>query len=285
MRPLQAALGHFWWTLRIEAERTRSHCGGVFSQALSTTKVKGHTMRKRFAVLGLIALLAGGMVVADDLKDDQARLENAGKVLTEILDVPEGVPHDLLDKAECVLVFPSVIKGAFIVGGQYGRGAMVCRTKNNFSGPWGPPAMYALEGASVGFQLGGEATDFVLMVMNPRGAEELLTSKVKLGADASAAAGPKGRDATAATDATLRAEILSYSRTRGAFAGVSLEGSTLRPDDDASRRIYGRPISARDIVLNDKIPVPPAARTLVSRLRTASPHDQSESEHSAAVNK
>src|SRR5262249_20709686 len=148
----------------------------------------------------------------------------------EIMDIPDNIPKDLIDKAECVIVYPSVLKAAFVIGGSYGRGAMACRTGEHFTGPWGAPTMMALEGGSIGFQIGGEATDFVLLVMNPRGAKAILDSKVKLGADAAAAAGPKGRDATAATDATMRAEVLSYSRARGLFAGVSLEGSTVRPD-------------------------------------------------------
>jgi lipid-binding SYLF domain-containing protein len=225
-------------------------------------------------------MLLAAPVVAQDGKDadkEHDRLANAGKVLQEILDIPENISQDLLDKAECVLVFPSVVEAAFVVGGQYGRGAMVCRTRNDFTGPWGSPAMYALEGASIGFQIGGQATDFVLMVMNPRGAESLLSSKVKLGADASVAAGPKGRQAGAATDVLLRAEIITYSRSRGLFAGVSLEGSTLRPDDDANRRVYGGAAgSARDVILSNNVPVPQSGRPLVSRLQTASPHNLSD---------
>jgi lipid-binding SYLF domain-containing protein len=190
--------------------------------------------------------------------------------------VPDDIPQDLLDKAECVIVFPSVLKAAFVVGGSYGRGAMVCRTGEHFSGAWGAPAMYALEGASVGFQLGGQATDLVLLVMNNKGASSILSSKVKLGVDASAAAGPKGRDASADTDAYLRAEILSYSRSRGLFAGVSLEGSTLRPDDDASADVYGRKITAKEIVLGNKVAVPASGRHLVAVLQKNAPHNDSE---------
>lgn len=199
------------------------------------------------------------------------RLENAGKVLTEILNVPEDIPRDLLDKAECVIVLPSVVKFAVGIGGSYGRGAMVCRSGDDFAGPWGAPSMVALEGGSLGFQLGGQATDFVLLVMNQRGADSILTSKVKLGASVSAAAGPKGRDLSAATDVALRAEILSYSRARGLFAGVSLEGSTLRPDNDANRRLYGRKISARDIVLHGKVAPPGGGKSLISVLNQKSP--------------
>jgi lipid-binding SYLF domain-containing protein len=195
--------------------------------------------------------------------------------MEEIMNTPENIPQELLEKAECVIVFPSVLKAAFGVGGSYGRGAMVCRTGTAFSGPWGAPAMYALEGGSVGFQLGGQATDLVLLVMNDRGAQSILSSKVKLGADASASAGPKGRDASADTDAYLRAEILSYSRSRGLFAGISLEGSTLRPDDDANEQVYGRKITSRDIVLGKDVAVPTSGRRLVRILQKDSPRNTS----------
>jgi lipid-binding SYLF domain-containing protein len=178
----------------------------------------------------------------------------------------------LLDKARCVIVFPSVIKAAFIVGGSYGRGVMTCRTGKNYDGPWGAPTMMALEGGSFGLQIGGQATDFVILVMNNRGADSVLHSKVKLGADASVAAGPKGRDASADTDASLRAEMLSYSRARGVFAGISLEGSTLRPDNDANKRVYGKTISAEDIITESRLRAPESAHLLLSRLQKASPH-------------
>ena len=213
---------------------------------------------------------------------EQKRLENSGTVMQEVMGVPDNIPQELLEKAECVIVFPSVLKGAFIVGGSYGRGAMVCRTGEHFDGPWGPPAMYALEGGSVGFQLGGQATDLVLLVMNERGASSILSSQVKLGADASAAAGPKGRDASADTDAYLRAEILSYSRSRGLFAGISLEGSTLRPDDDASADVYGHKITAKEIVMGHKTVVPASGRLLVRVLQKNAPHNESQK---AASNK
>lgn len=207
---------------------------------------------------------------------EQDRLETAGTVMKEILDIPDDIPQDLLDKAECVIVIPSVLKFAIGIGGSYGRGAMTCRSGEHFTGPWGAPSMVALEGGSIGLQLGGQATDFVLLVMNSRGADAILSSKVKLGADASAAAGPKGRDASAATDVTLRAEILTYSRARGLFAGVSLEGSTLRPDGDANKRIYGHEVSARDIVRNGKEAVPPSAQKLISLLNQKSPKNLSD---------
>src|SRR5580765_44862 len=190
-------------------------------------------------------------------KDEINRLENAGTVVGEILNVPDDIPQDLLDKARCVAVLPSVLKAAFVVGGSYGRGVMVCRTGAGFKGPWGAPAMFALEGGSVGFQIGGQATDFVILVMNDRGASSLLKSKVKLGADAAVAAGPKGRDASANTDAYMRAEMLSYSRSRGVFAGISLEGSTLRPDNDANRNVYGKEATAAAIIAESKFEAPP----------------------------
>jgi SH3 domain-containing YSC84-like protein 1 len=218
-------------------------------------------------VLPFLAELANA---SDQTKDDD-RLKNCGMVLKEILDVPDNIPQDLLDKADCVVVFPSVLKAAFIIGGSYGRGAMSCRKGEDFRGPWGAPTMMALEGGSFGLQLGGQATDFVLLVMNESGARGILASKVKLGGDASVAAGPVGRDASADTDASLRSEILSYSRARGLFAGVSLEGSTIRPDNGDNRRIYGRKIPARDIVLSGKVAVPPAAKQMISTLDTKTP--------------
>jgi SH3 domain-containing YSC84-like protein 1 len=180
-----------------------------------------------------------------DNDKERERLANSGEVLKEVLDIPEGIPKDLLDKAECVIVLPAVKKLAFGIGGSYGRGAMTCRTGASFTGSWGSPIMMALEGGSIGFQIGGEETDFILLLMNARAANAVLRSKVKLGATASAAAGPKGREATAATDATMRAEILSYSRSRGLFAGVSLAGSTLRPDGGANENLFGRKIRPR----------------------------------------
>jgi lipid-binding SYLF domain-containing protein len=228
----------------------------------------------------LAVIFAGALVLApfsfarsadESAKDERNRLQSAGTVIQEILDIPDDIPQDLLDKARCVVVMPSVLKAAFVVGGSYGRGAMVCRTGKDFTGPWGAPAMYALEGGSVGFQIGGEATDFVILVMNNRGVDSLLRSKVKLGADASIAAGPKGRTATAETDASLRAEMLSYSRARGAFAGVSLQGTTLRPDEDANHRLYGKEASAATIITEPKMESPAEGKTLVSRLQRATP--------------
>ena len=229
-----------------------------------------------FRHLSLVFCLLFGVVALDAANKEQQRLEQAGIVLEEILNVPDNIPQDLLEKAECIIVYPSVKKAAFIFGGSYGRGAMVCRTGQDFNGPWGAPAMYALEGGSFGFQIGGQASDVVLLVMNQKGAGSLLDSKVKLGGEASVAAGPKGRNAQVATDAYMRAEILSYSRSRGLFAGVSLQGSTLRPDNDASGRIYGRRITARQIVLGNQVATTAAGRHLVGVLQKGAPRNESD---------
>jgi len=227
----------------------------------------------------LALVLASALVTpafAADSGTEEDRVEQSGHVLKEILNIPEGIPQDLLDKAECVIVLPSVKKAAFGIGGSYGRGVMICRSGNSYTGPWGPPALYALEGASIGFQIGGQATDFVLLVMNPAGARSLLSSKVRLGADASAAAGPKGRTAEGATDVVMSAEILSYSRNKGLFAGVSLEGSTLRSDGSANEKLYGQKLSARDIIRRGKVKNPPSAAELVEVLNSKSPKNKSD---------
>jgi lipid-binding SYLF domain-containing protein len=229
-------------------------------------------IRKSILVV-CMGLLAAATASADN--KEQKRLENSGAVMQEIINIPDSIPQSVMEKAECVIVFPSVLKAAFVVGASYGRGAMVCRTGKDFRGPWGAPAMMALEGGSVGFQIGGQATDLVLLVMNDRGASSILSSRVKLGGDASVAAGPVGRDATADTDAYMRAEILSYSRTRGLFAGVSLEGSTLRPDDDASADVYGHKVTAREIVMDGAVRVPRSGRHLVNVLQRNSPRNDS----------
>ena len=207
---------------------------------------------------------------------EQERLQNCGEVMTEILNVPDSIPKDLLDKAECVVVFPSVKKVAIGIGGSYGRGALICRSGANYKGPWGAPAMYALEGGNIGLQLGGQATDYVLLVMNNKGAKSVLSSKVKLGADASAAAGPKGRSAAAATDVVMKAEILSYSRSRGLFAGLSLEGSTLRSDGGANKNLYGKELSAEQIVFKGAVKAPAAAKSLIAVLNRKSPKNLSD---------
>jgi len=235
-------------------------------------------MRRTKCSIAVASMLAFGWFsssssakVPNEGKAEQDRLQNAGKVVQEILNIPEDIPQDLLDKARCVVVMPSVLKAAFVVGGSYGRGTMVCRSGIDFTGPWGAPAMYALEGGSFGLQIGGEATDFVFLVMNDRGASSLLHTKVKLGADASAAAGPKGRSAAADTDAYMRAEILSYSRARGVFAGISLDGSTLRPDDRANRKLYGNSANAAKIINESDVSAPPSAHDLIAALQNSSP--------------
>ena len=230
-------------------------------------------MKKYFA-LALSAFLTSTMVLAQEHEDE--RLRHSGEVLMEILNIPDNLPKTVLDKAECVIVIPSVKKLALGVGGNYGRGSMTCRGGKAFTGPWGPPAMIALEGANIGFQIGGQATDFVLLVVNPKGIDSILRSKVKLGADAAAAAGPVGRDAQAATDVMMHAEILTYSRSRGLFAGISLDGSTLRPDNSATEKVYGQKISARDVVLEHKVGTPKAGQLLVSTLEKASPKNTSD---------
>jgi lipid-binding SYLF domain-containing protein len=218
-----------------------------------------------FSLLSLLALQA----VAQEKEED--RVEKAGTVISEIMNIPDNVPQDVIDKADCVVVLPSVLKFAFGIGGSYGRGVMTCRGGKTFHGPWSAPTMMALEGGSFGLQLGGQATDFVLLLMSPKSASSILESKVKLGGDVSAAAGPVGRNASAETDVTLRAEILSYSRARGLFAGISLAGSTLRPDKDANKKLYGKEVSAKAIVFNKAVPAPASAKLLLSTLTKRSP--------------
>jgi lipid-binding SYLF domain-containing protein len=229
-------------------------------------------MKRYFVIAACLSLVAGAVYAATK---EQKRLENCGAVMQEVLNIPDNLPRQVLEKAECVIVFPSLLKVAFGMGKDYGRGAMVCRSGKEFNGPWGAPAMYALEGDSIGMQIGGESTDLILLVMNRRGAASILSSKIKLGGDASAAAGPKGRDASADTDAWMRAEILSYSRSRGLFAGVSLEGSTLRPDNKANARIYGRKITARAILLGNRVAIPASGRHLVRVLQANAPRNES----------
>jgi len=231
---------------------------------------------KKFIVCFAVLLMSAATTFAANDEREEARVKDAGTVLKEILNIPDDIPHDLLNKAECVIILPSVLKGAFGIGGSYGRGVMVCRSGEHYKGRWGAPALYALEGVSIGFQLGGQATDFVLLVMNQKGAQSLLYSKVKLGADASAAAGPKGRTAESATDIVMNAEILSYSRNKGLFAGVSLGGSTLRSDGSANEKLYGKKLSAKEIIREGRVGIPPCARELVSLLNTKSSVNKSD---------
>lgn len=224
----------------------------------------------------LAALLLAAIAVPTFAQNkERDRVENSGKVMKEILNIPDNIPQSVLDKADCVVVLPSVLKLAIGIGGSYGRGVMTCRRGKNFQGLWGAPTMMALEGGSFGLQLGGQATDFVLLLMSPRSADNILTSKVKLGGDASAAAGPVGRNASAETDVTLRAEILSYSRARGLFAGISLAGSTLRPDNDANKNLYGKEVDAKAIVFNGAVAAPPSAHLLLATLNKKTPKNKS----------
>jgi lipid-binding SYLF domain-containing protein len=227
---------------------------------------------KRIAWILLLATCFSAPIGA---QTEDNRLRESATVLKEIFGMPDGIPSDLLDRAECVIVFPSVKKVAIGVGGSYGRGVISCRSGATYDGPWSAPAMFALEGASIGFQLGGQATDYVILVMNDRGASSVLGSKVKLGADASAAAGPKGRTAGASTDIVMRAEMLTYSRSRGLFAGVSLEGSTLREDGGANETEYKRKLTAREIVTGS-LPVPEAGKALIALLNERSPKNLSD---------
>jgi lipid-binding SYLF domain-containing protein len=221
-------------------------------------------------VLLVVLMLVCVLPVLGQRKENE-RINEAADVIKEILGIPDDIPKDLLDKADCIVIYPSVKKAAFIVGGSYGRGLITCRKGEDFSGPWSAPAMFALEGGSFGFQIGAQATDFVLLVMNEAGARSVMSSKVKLGADASIAGGPKGRTASAATDIVMKAEILSYSRSQGLFAGVSLEGSTLRSDDGANKSLYGKELSAKEIVREGKVAPPASAKRLLAILRKASP--------------
>ena len=233
-------------------------------------------MKKLMAMFLSLAVL--GLPLGAEDKKEADRLENCGTIIKEIMDIPDNIPQDLIDKAECIIVYPSVVKAAFVIGGSYGRGAMTCRSGEHFTGPWSAPTMMALEGASIGFQLGGQATDFVLLIMNPRGAHAILSSKVKLGADASAAAGPKGRNAEASTDVTMRAEVLTYSRARGLFAGISLAGSTVRPDNNANEKVYGKKVDAEGIVFKGAVRVPASAQQLIAYLNKKTPKNLSDPE-------
>ena len=229
-------------------------------------------MKKMWVSIGFATLFALQTFAQEK---EQDRVENAGKVMKEILNAPDGIPQSVLDKSDCVVILPSVLKFAIGFGGSYGRGVMTCRGGKTFHGHWGAPTMIALEGGSAGLQLGGNATDFILLLMSPRSATSILSSKVKLGGDATAAAGPVGRSTSAETDVTLRAEILSYSRARGLFAGISLEGSTLRPDNGANKNLYGKEVSAKSIVFDKVVPVPASAKGLLATLQKATPVNKS----------
>jgi SH3 domain-containing YSC84-like protein 1 len=233
-------------------------------------------MKRTVVALTLMGLMVLPVFGQDKQEMKEAdRVKAAGDVISEIMNIPDDIPQSVIDKADCVVVLPSVIKAAFIFGGSYGRGVMSCRSGRTFHGPWSAPTMMALEGASFGLQLGGQATDFVLLLMSPKSAANILNSKVKIGGDASAAAGPVGRNASAETDITMRAEILSYSRARGLFAGISLAGSTLRPDNDGNKRLYGSDVTAQAIVFDKAVPPPASAALLLKTLNTHSPKNLS----------
>jgi lipid-binding SYLF domain-containing protein len=221
----------------------------------------------------ILALTVSSPAFAQHKQQD--RVENSGRVLKEILRASNTIPQTVLDKADCIVILPSVIKTSFGLGGSFGRGVMTCRGGESFRGPWSAPTMMTLVGISAGPQFGVEATDFVLLLMNSRSASSLLTSKVKLGADATAAAGPFGRTASAETDINMRAEILSYSRARGLFAGVSLAGSTLHADNGGNTKLYGKEIGAKDIVFNQAVAVPACAEELLAILQKATPLNKS----------
>ncbi|MGO9517103.1 MAG: lipid-binding SYLF domain-containing protein [Candidatus Korobacteraceae bacterium] len=228
-------------------------------------------------ILGVITLLTIIALPVFGQEKEQSRVANAGQVMKEVLNIPDDIPQSVIEKADCVVVLPSVLKFAFGFGGSYGRGVMTCRGGEDFKGPWGAPTMMALEGGSFGLQIGGQATDFVLLLMSPRSARSILSSKVKLGGDISAAAGPVGRNLSAETDVALRAEILSYSRSRGLFAGISLSGSTLRADNGANKKLYGKNVSAHDVVFNNEVTAPESAKLLLSELNKKSPINKSNS--------
>jgi lipid-binding SYLF domain-containing protein len=214
----------------------------------------------------VVALLGAGFACLSlhAANDAVKRLETSAIVLDEIMAAPDkGIPQDLFNKAACVVIVPGLKKGAFIVGGKYGKGFIECRKKN---GGWSAPAAVRVEGGSFGFQIGGSETDVVMLIMNQRGVDKLLSSKFTVGADASAAAGPVGRTSSAQTDAQLHAEILSWSRARGVFAGISLEGATLRPDEDSNKDLYGKTLTNREIVMGEVQP-PAGAAKLQEALR------------------
>lgn len=233
-------------------------------------------MRVTRILVSLVAAFAWLALPAAGQDREQERIRECGVVMKEILGVPENIPQELLDKAECVAVIPATKTGALGFGGSYGRGVVTCRSGENFTGPWSAPSMIALESISFGLQIGGKEPDFVLLIMSPKGADSILKTEMKLGADASVAAGPKGRTATASTDIAMRAEILAYSRTRGLFAGVSIEGGTLRIDESANEKIYGKGAGGRQIVRRGLYKAPAAASDLLAALNGKSPRNYSD---------
>jgi SH3 domain-containing YSC84-like protein 1 len=219
-------------------------------------------MLKRTLLLLTVILMGVSFAQASDRDDDVARTQKAAQVFTEIMNTPDqGIPHDLLDRAKCIAIIPGDKKFAFIFGGNYGRGVATCRTEHG----WSAPMFIALEGGSVGYQIGGSSTDIVMLFMNAHALHSLLSDKFKLGADASVAAGPVGRNASAATDLKLNAEILSYSRSKGVFAGVSLNGAVVRADKSGDESMYGQAVN-RHQIMDGAIKPPSAAMPLIHEL-------------------
>jgi len=230
-------------------------------------------MKKRTVVLPMVVLclVITNIAIAEDNATEQERVKESGNVIKELANSSSGIPIGLLQKAECVIVLPSVKKAGFIVGASYGRGVMTCRGGANFNGPWSAPTMMQSSGGSFGLQAGGQATDFVVLVMNDKGARALMKGKAKLGADASIAAGPVGRNAEASTNAAMSAEMLSYSRAQGVFAGVSLSGASLGPDGGANEKLYGKKVDAAQIIDGSAGPAPASAKELLEVLTQKSP--------------
>src|SRR3974390_1880080 len=212
--------------------------------------------------IAILCLMIPSFAIAADNEHEQERVKESGNVMTELLNSSSGIPIDVLNKSECVIVLPSVKKAGFIVGGEYGRGVMTCRGGENFDGPWSAPTMMASSGGSIGLQGGGQSTVFVVLVMNDKGARAVMNGKAKLGADASVAAGPVGRNAQAFTNAAMSAQMLSYSRAQGVFGGFSLSGTSLRPDDGANEKLYGKKVTATEIISGTAGPAPDSAKEL-----------------------
>src|SRR6516165_6982761 len=231
----------------------------------------------------VLCLISRSTAIAADNEKEQERVKESGNVMTELLNSESGVPISVLNKAECVIVIPSLKKGGFILAGQYGKGVMTCRGGEDFDGPWSAPTMMQSTGGSFGFQAGGQSTDFVILVMNDKGARALMNGKAKLGADASIAAGPVGREAEASTNAAMSAQLLSYSRAQGIFAGVSLEGSSLGPDNGANEKLYGKKVTAAEIISGDAGPAPASAQELLAVLTEKSPKNESKGKTAAAA--
>jgi lipid-binding SYLF domain-containing protein len=241
---------------------------------VNPSRVLGAHRLTLLATATLCLTISTTVLAADDTAKFSERITASGQVMKELLDSPSGVPISVLNKASCVIVLPSVKKGGFIVGAQYGRGVMTCRKGANFTGPWSAPSMMQSSGGSFGLQAGGQETDFVVLVMNDGGAKAVMNGKAKLGADASVAAGPVGRDAEASTNASMSAQMLSYSRSKGVFAGLSLNGTSLGPDKDANEAIYGKGVTPQQIISGTK---PPAeAAELLAALTAKSPKNTSQ---------